>query len=324
MNRSRRYLLQAAGCAPLLALGSPMARAQGHAPLRLVVGFPPGGSVDVAARQLGDALRAAGLTVVVENRPGAAGKLAIDAVKGASADGQTLLVMPNSIMTLEPGLYAQPRFDALRDFVPVSAVSQNAQGLAVGPATPARTLREFLAWAQANPDRATFATPGQGTPFQFLGQALGQFSGVPLIHVPYRGGAPAVTDALGGQVAAMVGALPVLLPHHRNGRLRLLAVSSPARLAQAPEVPTFAEAGYPGLGDVEQFGVFAPAGTPVAVVDRLAQQVADAVLVPALREAFERVAFEPVSSTPAAYRRTLEADTRRWGILLRQLGHKPQ
>lgn len=324
MIRSRRYLLQAAGAASWVAAGWPLAHAQGSAPLRLVVGFPPGGSVDVAARQLGDALREAGLTVVVENRPGAAGKLAIDAVKGASADGQTLLVTPNSIMTLEPALYARPRFDALRDFVPVSALSQNAQGLAVGPATPARTLKEFLAWAQANPDKATFATPGQGTPFQFLGQALGQFSGVPMVHVPYRGGAPAVTDTLGGQVAAMVGALPVLMPHHRSSRLRLLAVSSPTRLAQAPDVPTFAETGYPGLGDVEQFGVFAPAGTPVAAVERVARQIADAVRVPALREAFERVAFEPVSSTPAAYRQTLEVDTRRWGILLRQLGHKPQ
>lgn len=318
---ARRRLLLVASAA---VLSSPWARSQGPSALRLVVGFPPGGSVDVAARQLGDALRAGGATVVVENRPGAAGKLAIDAVKGAPADGQTLLVMPNSIMTMEPSLHAQPRFDPLRDFVPVSPLSQNAQGLAVGPATPAGDLKAFLAWAQANPDRASFATPGQGTPFQYLGMALGQFSGVSLLHVPYRGGAPAVTDAMGGQVAAVIGAVPVLLPHHQSGKLRLLAVSSPQRLPQAPQVPTFAESGYPGLGDVEQFGVFAPADTPRAVVDALAARIAAATSQPTLREGFARVGFEAVASGPDAYARVLQAETRRWGILLRQLGQRPQ
>lgn len=302
----------------------PAAWGQSDAVLRLVVGFPPGGSVDVAARHLADALRADGVSTIVENRPGAAGKLAIDAVKAATPDGRTLLLMPNSILTMEESIHAQARFDVFRDFVPVSPVSQNAQGLAVGPATPARSLKEFLAWAQANTDKASYATPGQGTPFQFLGQALAQYSGVSLLHVPYRGGAPAVTDTLSGQVPAMIGALPVLIPHHASGRLRLLAVSSPARLAMAPDVPTFAEQGFPGLGDVEQFGLFAPAATPMDVVNRLAAQVARAVQTPALRDAYARVAFEAASDTPDAYRARLQAERRRWGILLRQIGHKPQ
>lgn len=310
--------------ATVAACASLPAAAQASRPLRILVGFPPGGSVDVVARQLAEALRGGGYTVVVDNRPGAAGKLAIDALKAAAPDGETVMLMPNSIVTMESALFAKPRFDALADFAPVSATSQNAQGLAVGPATPATTLGEFLSWCQANPARANFATPGQGTPFQFLGMALSQFSGVGLTHVPYRGGAPAVTDLMGGQVSAMIGAVPVLMPQHQAGKIRLLAVSSPKRLAAAPQVPTFAESGYPGLGDVEQFGLFAPARTPPEVVTRLAQAVAAATQVGALRESFARVSLEPASSPPAAYAAQLRSEVRRWEVLLRQLGYTPQ
>lgn len=316
-NRRSFCLVALGGLWPVLTT------AQSARNLRLVVGFPPGGAVDVAARQLAEAMRESGYTVVVDNRPGAAGKLAIDAVRGAPADGEVLLVMPSSIMTMEQALYAKPRFDPLTDFAPVSAISQNAQGIAVGPGAPVRSLAEFLAWAQNNPAKANFATPGQGTPFQFLGMALSQFSGVGLTHIPYRGGAPALADLMGGQVAAMVGAVPVLMPQHLSGKVRLLAVSSPQRLAMAPLVPTFAELGYPGLGDVEQFGVFAKAGTSAQTVRRLARDVATASQSPALRESFARVSFEAVASPPEAYAAQLRGEMRRWEVLLRQLGHKP-
>lgn len=314
----RRQLLAAA------ALALPAAvRAQAGGSLRLLVGFPPGGAVDVVARQLGDALRAGGYTVVVENRPGAAGKLAIDALKAAAPDGATLMVMPNSILVMERGLYLKPRFDLAGDFAPVSPVVENSQCLAVSATVPPRTVQEFVAWARDNPGKANFATPGQGTPFHFMGMEFAQLAGVPLQHVPYRGGGQAMPDLISGQVASMFSSTPAMLPLHQRGQARILAVSTRERLRSLPDVPTFAEAGFPALGDVEQFGVFAPAGTPDTVLAKLADAIGAAVRSPALREGLAKLSLEAISSSPADYAQRLRADAQAWEARIRKSGFKP-
>lgn len=313
----RRSFLTAAGLclAPLPSL------AQAPTPLRLLVGFPPGGAVDVVARQLAEALRAGGLAVVVDNRPGAAGKLAIDALAQAAPNGETLMVMPNSIMTMERGLYRKPRFE-LEQFAPVSPVVENSQAFAIHAALPPRTLREFLAWAKANPAQANFATPGQGTPFHFMGIELARESGVALQHIPYKGGGQAMPDLVSGQVSSMFSSTPNLLPFHQRGQVRILAVSTPRRVELLPDVPTFPEAGFASLGDVEQFGVFAPATTPAPVVARLAAAIAVAVQTPSLREGFAKLALEPAFATPAAYAARLQQDARMWEARIQKAGFK--
>jgi tripartite-type tricarboxylate transporter receptor subunit TctC len=291
------------------------------ATLKLLVGFPPGGAVDVVARQLGEALRAAGYTVVVDNRPGAAGKLAIDALRAAPPTGETLMVMPNSIMTMERGLYRKPRF-ALGEFTPVSPVVENSQAFAVTQTLPPRSLQEFITWARSNPGKANFATPGQGTPFHFMGIEFARASGLDMQHIPYKGGGQAMPDLLSGQVPSMFSSTPNLLPFHQRGQVRILAISTPARIAALPEVPTFAEAGFPSLGDVEQFGIFAPAGTPAPVVARLAAAIATAVRTPAVRDGYAKLALEPASATPAAYATRLNEDARAWESRIQKAGFK--
>lgn len=312
----RRTLLIAASAAyPVLG------NAQAGKNIKLIVGFPAGGAVDVVARQLAEALRSSGYSVVVDNRAGAAGKLAIDALKAAAPDGETLMVMPNSIMTMERGLYSKPRFD-LADFAPVSPVVENSQAFAVTASLAPRTLKDYLAWAQANPDKANFATPGQGTPFHFMGIEFARASGVALQHVPYKGGGQAMPDVISGQVASMFSSTPNLLPFHQRGQLRILAVSTPQRIASLPDVPTFAEAGFPMLGDVEQFGVFAPARTPPATVAQLAEAIGTAVRSSTLRDGFARLELEPVSATPAAYATRLQSDARTWEARIQKAGFK--
>lgn len=315
----RRALLILAGAT---ALPVPSI-AQGAGTLRLLVGFPPGGAVDVVARQLAEALRAGGRAVVVENKPGAAGKLAVDALLAAAPDGDTLMVMPNSIVAMERGLHRRPRFDLADDLLPVTPVSQNSQAIAVSATLPARTLREFLDWAKANPGKANFATPGQGTPFHFLGGELAQASGVALQHVPYRGGAQLMPDVISGQVASTFSTTPNLLPFHQRGQIRILAVSAPQRLATLPDVPTFGEAGFPGLGEVEQFGVFARAGTPFATLQQLAGAIGAATQSPRFGEGLARAGFERAGAEPQVYARQLQAESRRWEARIQKSGFKP-
>ncbi|WP_167784772.1 Bug family tripartite tricarboxylate transporter substrate binding protein [Ramlibacter rhizophilus] len=313
----RRLFLGALGAALPLAGWSQSA----GTPLKLLVGFPPGGAVDVVARQLAEALRAGGYTVVVDNRAGAAGKLAIDALKAAPPDGETLMVMPNSIMTMERGLYRKPRFE-LAEFAPVSPVVENSQAFAVTASLPPRSLQEFLAWARENPAMANFASPGQGTPFHFMGIEFARASGVPIQHVPYKGGGQAMPDLLSGQVPSMFSSTPNLLPFHQRGQVRILAVSTPQRLKSLPDVPTFAEAGFPMLGDVEQFGVFAPARTPPEVVARLSRDIAKAVQTPALRDGLAKLALDAVASSPSEYARRLQEDAQRWQERIDKAGFK--
>ena len=240
--------------------------------VKILCGFPPGGTADITSRRVGDKLTGSNYTrngVLVENKTGAGGRIAIEAVKNAPADGSTLLLSAYSMMLIYPHIYKSLSYDPFKDFVPVSTASVLSHGLAVGPMVPAsvKTVKDFLAWCKANPDRANYASPAAGSTPHFLGALLSLNSGINMQHVAYRGSVPGVTDVVGGQIAAMFTPHGDFLANHRAGKLRILATSGKARSPFVTEVPTFAEQGFADLTVEEWFGFFAPAKTPASIVN---------------------------------------------------------
>jgi tripartite-type tricarboxylate transporter receptor subunit TctC len=300
------------------------ASAQTGKPLRVLVGYPPGGAVDVVAREVGEGLRAAGYAVVVENRTGAAGRLATEQMLSAPADGSTVVFMPGGNATIFPHVYPKLKYDPFKDLVPLAAVCEFTFGLGVGPGTPAKTLKEFVDWAKANPGKASYGTPGGGTVMHFVGVMFARAAGFEFTHVPYRGGAAAIVDVLGGTVPALATTLPNLVQPHRQGKLRILAFTGSKRLPGLPDVPTFKEAGYPGLEITEKFGFFAHAKTPPSMVAELHAAMRAAATQPRVTAALEKLEFDPVSMTQAEYAAQLKAEHERWGPVIKSTGYKAE
>jgi tripartite-type tricarboxylate transporter receptor subunit TctC len=322
MTRNRRDALRtflAAGLSPAL-IGT--AAAQSGKVLRVLVGYPPGGAVDVVAREVGEGLRSAGYKVVIENRTGAAGRLATEQMLAAPADGSTLVFMPGGNATIFPHVYPKLKYDPFKDLVPLAATCEFTFALGVGPGTPARTLKEFVDWAKANPGKASYGTPGGGTAMHFMGVMFARAAGFEFTHVPYRGGAGAIVDVLGGTLPALATTLPNLVLPHRQGKLRILAFTGSQRLPGLPDVPTFKEAGYPGLEITENFGFFAHAKTPPAVVAELHGALHAAAGLPRVTAALEKLEFDPVSMTQAQYAARLKADFDRWAPVIKATGYK--
>jgi tripartite-type tricarboxylate transporter receptor subunit TctC len=269
---TRRHFIQATAATTLLgSLGLQSAHAQNLEQVKSVNGFPAGGSADVTSRRIGEKLGGSAYTknaAVVENKTGAAGRIAVETVKNAAPDGATLLLTPYSMMAIYPHIYKQLSYDPFKDLTPVCMASLLTHGLAVGPMVPAsvKTVKDYLAWAKANPKDANYGSPAAGSTPHFLGALLGLESGVDLKHVPYRGSIPGITDVIGGQLASMVTPHGDFLPNHRAGKLRIIATSGKTRSPFVPEVPTFAEQGFSDLVVEEWFGFYAPAKTPAAVV----------------------------------------------------------
>jgi tripartite-type tricarboxylate transporter receptor subunit TctC len=308
-RRSAMGALAAASLAPAL-YGN--VAAQTGKPLRVLVGYPPGGAVDVVAREVTEGLRSVGYSVVVENRTGAAGRLA------------TLVFMPGGNATIFPHVYARMKVDPLKDLVPLAAACEFTFGLGVGPGTPAKTLKEFVDWAKANPGKASYGTPGGGTAMHFMGVMFARAAGFEFTHVPYRGGAAAIVDVLGGTVPALATTLPNLVQPHRQGKLRILAFTGSKRLPGLPDVPTFKEAGYPGLEITENFGFFTHAKTPPAVVAELHGALRAAAAQARVTAALQKLEFDPVSMTQAEYAALLKADHERWGPVIKATGYKAE
>lgn len=315
---TRRRLLT-----PLFAAALPTVTFGQGKQLKILVGYPPGGAVDVVARQIGEELRAVGYNTVVENRTGAAGQLATEAMLAAPADGSTLVLMPGGNATIFPHVYPKLRY-TLSDLAPLAGVCSFQFGLAVGPATPAKTLKEFVDWAKANPGKASYGTPGAGTAMHFMGVMFGRKAGIDFQHVPYRGGALAMTDVLGGTIPALATTLPNLITHHKSGKLRILGFTGDKALPSLPGVQTFKEQGYPELQLTEIFGVFASSKTPKATLAELEKALMTAARQPRLVAAIEKLEFDSNVTSSVDLALHLKADFERWGPVVKATGYKAE
>ncbi len=305
---------------PLLAL-MPLCVAPALAQTRIISGFPPGGGVDSLARIFAERLsEALGRPVVVETRTGAAGVISAQALKASAPDGNTLMVAPDSMISLYQHTVSKPAYDTLADFIPVAHLGGYPIALAVGAASPAIDLKEYINRAKAAPANANYGTAGAGTTLHFIGLIIGQATGVGMTHVAYRGVAPALTDVIGGQVPAVILPLGTLLPLANGGKLRILAHSGSRRSNAAPNVPTFKELGYPTVEVSGWFGLFAPARTPPEIIGRYNSIVLQAERTAATQEKLRALDLETREASPAELTALLKADYERWGPVVKASG----
>ncbi len=293
-------------------------------PVRLVVPYAPGGTTDYAARILGTKLaETLGQSIVVDNRPGAGSIVGSDLVAKANPDGYTLLMVDTGF-SVTPALYAKLPFDAARDFAPVTEVMRVANWLIIPPSLPAKSVQELVALAKAKPGTLTFGSGGVGSPFHMAGEQFKYAAQIGIVHVPYKGGGPALTDLLGGHISMLFPTMTIALPHVNAGKLRALAVIAPRRSTALPEVPTMAEAGYPGVTMTSWYGVMAPAGTPRPVIDKLAAEITKVLSMPDVRERVASQFAEPIGSTPAAFGKLIASEISTWTAVAKASGIKAE
>jgi len=316
--------LAAAWLASLTALlAVPAAADYPDRPIRLVVPFPAGGGADALARTIMPRVaQDLGTNIVIDNRPGAGGNVGAEHVARATPDGYTLLYGTNGTHAINRSLYASQGFDPVRDFVPVSRMTQIAALLVVNPAVPAKSVTELVDHAKANPGKVFFASAGNGTTSHLAGELFKTAAGIDVVHVPYRAGALAAADVVGGQVQMMIDVMPNVLPLAVGGKLRALGVTTAARVAAAPEIPTIAESGLPGFEVSAWDGIFAPAGTPAVAIERLNAAIRRALADPRVREALVARGAQPVPSTPDELARHVAAESEKWARVVRQSGAK--
>jgi len=311
-----------------LALAASQAFAQSYPsrPVRVMVGFAPGGPNDIIARAYSARLaESLGQPFVVENRTGAAGNLAAEAVARAAPDGHTLMLGSTGTNAVNPALYASLPFDPVRDLAPVSVVATSPSALAVHPKVPAKDVRELIALAKAQPGKLTYASAGSGSSQHLSAEVFKQAAGVDIVHVPYKGAAPGITDLLAGQVDMSFAPVANVVPHAKSGKLRLLAVTGAARSEFAPGVPTIAESGVPGFDVITWYAIFATTGTPAEVVNRLNAELRKIAQAPQLREQLSGLGIDAAASaSPAEARAYRDAEVERWGKLVRALGVKAE
>lgn len=291
--------------------------------VKIICGFPAGGTSDSVSRRVADKLRSDIAKVsLVENKTGAAGRLAPEAVKIAAADGQTLLLTPHSIMSVYPYIYNKLSYDPTADFVPVSMGASFSLALAVGPLVPdsVKNVKDFLAWAKANPAKAAYGSPAAGSTPHFAGAVLEKTTGVELRHVAYRGSVPGVADVIGGQVAAMFTPVGDFLQMAKAGKLRILATTETKRTRFTPDVPSFTESGFPQINWNEWFAFWAPAKTPTAVVNNLSTAIQKALAQPDVIEALGTFGLVAEGSSSADLGRALKVESDRWAPLVKQIG----
>ena len=312
-----------AGFALALSLASAGALAQGwpDKPVRMVINFPPGGPSDILTRLVDERLQAAlGQPFVVENRPGASGNIGADAVAKAAPDGHTFGITPDTVYTVNPLVFRKMTFDPWTDTVPVTLLGSFSQMMVCNPSVPVKTLADLVALAKK--ERMAYASGGAGVPGHLAAELLLSMTGATMIHVPYKGPAPATTDVMGGQVPCGFLATPTVLPHVKAGRLKALAVSTKERSALAQDVPTAAEAGVPGFDATFYLVLFAPKGTPEAGVARMSAEVSKALGDPHVRERAATLDVTPLGGTPQSARATLDAAAQKWEPVVKRIGLK--
>ena len=292
-------------------------------PIHLLVGFAPGGANDILARIVGQKLAdSMGQPVLVENRPGAAGVIAAEMLAKAPPDGYTLMLGSTGTQTMAPHLTKLP-YDGLNAFTPISLVGSTPNALVVRPTLPVGDVRELIEFAKTRPRLLTYASSGNGTTLHLAAALFSMMAEVDLIHVSYKGNAPALTDVMAGQVDMMFSALPPLLPLAKAGKLKILAVGSTERHRSAPNLPTLSEMGLPDYESGTWYGVFAPANLQAAALDRLGVEMKKALDDPKVRESISSQGVDPKSTTPAEFRKLFRDEYARWGAVIRKGNIKP-
>ena len=317
----------AAAAAPMLVAGNALAQTQPPSSIyparqiRIVVPFPAGGATDIAARVIADKMSTNWKQpVVIENRAGAGGNVGSDVVAKSAADGYTLIMGVTGSHAINLSLYSKMPYDPVKDFEAITQVAVVPNVVVVHPAVPAKTLQDFIALAKKQPGKYDYASLGSGTAAHLGMEMLKTSAGIFMVHIPYRGSAPAVADLIGGQVQVMMDGLPSALPHVKAGRLRALALTSQKRSPAAPGLPTIAESGYAGFYADAWSGLFAPKGTPRAVVDKLAQETQRILNLPDVRERFAALGAEPVGSSPSEFAQHVQREIAKWAVVVKQSG----
>jgi tripartite-type tricarboxylate transporter receptor subunit TctC len=291
-------------------------------PIKIIVATPAGGIADLVGRTLAQKLGEAGKTAVVENRTGGSGAIAADAVAKAPPDGHTLFIAMHQTNAILPNLMAKLAYDPIKDFAPITNIVGSANILVVHPDVPAKSMRELIAYAKANPGKLTYASQGNGSSGHIVGEQFKQVAGVDIVHVPYRGAAPANQDLVAGHVSMMFDIVPLARAQLTAGKVRALGIASPQRVAAVPDVPTTAEQGLPELEGGPWFGLAAPAGTPRAIIDWLNSETRKAFAAPDVRERFLSQGMTLPLGTPEEFSAYVAAEHKRWGEIIRKASIK--
>lgn len=323
----KRLMTSLSATLALLATASSHAQTQPawpSQPVKFIVSQSAGGSIDIAARLIGQKLtEPLGKAVVIDNRAGANGMIAGEAVARAT-DGHTFLMTSPSALTINQHIYKKVPYETLRDFVPVTQTTSISFLLTVNANSPYKTVAELVAAAKAKPGAIRFASAGIGNQSQLAAELLADAAGVNFLHVPYKGEAPAINDLLGGQVDFIFGTMPALLAHVKSGKLRALAVGQPQRSPAAPDVPSMADAGYPQVAVSGWTAIVAPAGTPAPVVKRLQEEVAKVLAMADVRETLSKAGADPVGSTPEQFGAFIRSEIVKWGAAVKRAGITPE
>ena len=288
----------------------PAAQAQEKQPLRIVVGFPPGGSADILARMIANALRD-DYSAIVENKAGAAGRIALTYVKGAKPDGQTVIVLPSGPMVLFPHVYKKLDYDAVKDFTPISQIARFQFGVVSGPATKAKNIADMVSKTKSDPTSASYGTPGAGTLPHFMGVLLEQSTGMSLNHVPFQGGAPANNALLGGHIGYKFDVVSETAEMHHSGKARIIAVTGPQRDPQVPDVPTLKESGV-NMEATAWFAMYGPAGMKGEALNKLESAMMKMLRDPAMKEKLIKLGYEPIGSNGVDLAAAQKVDLARW------------
>ncbi len=302
---------------------SAAAQAQADKPIRVLVGFPPGGSADVIARLLAEKLPAqlGGQPVTVDNKPGAAGRIAIEQLKNAAPDGQTLLIMPSGPVVLFPHVFRKLSYDPVKDLTPISQLASFQFCVVSGPKTGVRNMAEMIAKAKADPSTASYGSSGNGTVPHFLGLMVGDAAGIEFQHIPYQGGAPAMTALLGGHIGYTMDVVTEALEQHRNGKVRVIAVAGATRAPQLPDVPTLREQGV-AMDATAWFAMYGPGGLPREQAQRLSAAVQVVMKDKALTDRMVALGLEPIGSTPDQLAAVQRTDLAKWAAPVLKSGFK--
>jgi tripartite-type tricarboxylate transporter receptor subunit TctC len=291
-------------------------------PIRMVVPYPPGGPTDITARVVAAEMsKTIGQNIVIDNRPGASGMIGSEMVTKATPDGYTLLANA-SIHVINPSVYPDMRFDAIKDFAPITQLAQVPLVLVVPANSPIKSVKDLVEYAKANPGKVNFGSAGSASAQHLAGESFKIAAGIQMQHIPYKGSAPALTDLAGGQLQLMFDSMPSATPMINSGKLRAIAVTTTTRAKARPDLPTIAESGFPGFDISTWYAYWAPKGTPADVVEKLAASAAQALKNPEVIAKYEAMGAEPVGSTPAQFAAYVESEAKKWNDIVKKSGAK--